>query len=757
MTGLPPGFVLDQPEPPTAQPQSAPAGFPPGFVLDSAPAQPATAAPQQRSTWDNFVAGLGAIADDPSRLTQVGPGRIVADVADAARLPGDVATGKVDPYSDEGLSRARGMAMVFNPAPPARLTTQGMLGPSQQATQMPLVPAPTSAAPTYPVLEAAERAGVPVPLGVATDNRALQAVTQAGRQMPFGGARIEGAVDNSLRALSGAADDAAARAAGRTELPGAEAAGLAVRGPLEQGVAQREALAAREARALQGMAPGGGNPNPASLGDDIRASLLRRVEENRAAQQQGYADLHGAMNTRQPVVVSDEMIGTLQRVLDERTAAAQGGLPRELMPALDLATNPRGATFEGLQRARQALGEYIDFEAGRGFSTGDLKRAYGSLTEAMQTAVREAGTDAAPGLFARAEQRFGQLAERNQDLTQVAAGGSEALVNRLMGYASEMTKGNVERLRQIQSQIPEGQRASLSRLAFQKLGTDRNGQFDVSRFASEWEKLTPPGRAALFGNRVVPIQEAIRSAQTTSAAAREANADILRLLGSSDEGIANRVLAMATNGASADHAMLARLSSIVGPDGMREMSSLAIQRMGAGRIEGQFSPAAFATNWQRMSDAGKGLLFADKGLRSSLDDIATISSRMAEVERRFANKSGTGRATMTGGLLVAAFAEPMTAIATAVGGDVLGRALSQPATASSMAKWAQAYERVTLRRTPATVAAFNQASRNFSNTLTERLGVPAEASAFTATMNDNFMLGGMRSGRAAQEDERDRR
>ena len=424
------------------------------------------------------------------------------------------------------------------------------------------------------------------------------------------------------------------------------------------------------------------------------------------------------------------MIETLQGILRERSAAAQGELPRDLTPALDIATNPKGVTFDGLQRARSTLGERIDFEQKQGFDAGDLKRAYGALSEAMQTAVQQSARvepDTALGLFRTAEARFGQLAEQNRDLTQVAGSGSEALVNRLIGYGSELTQGNVSRLRELQAVIPEEQRTGLSRIAFQRLG-DNAGSFDLDRFAQQWSKLSQPGRQALFGDRVQRIDQTLQSALSTTSTTRAANADIVRLLGASDEGLARRVVSLASSGASADSAMLARLNAVVGPDGMKNVSSLAIQNLGANRA-GEFSPAFFSSNWQKMSDAGKALLFPDKTLRSSLNDIAAVSARMAEVERKFANKSNTGRVVVGTSMVGALMHEPMTFLATVMGGQVLGRVLSRPASAASASKFSIAYERYVKSPSAGAGAALKQATTNLSNTVAGDLAAPLTGQA----------------------------
>src|SRR5829696_5933525 len=90
------------------------------------PSQPK--APEPRSDWENFKAGVGAIWDDPKLALGVGPAKMVTDAAksvvSAATLPGDIYTGKEgigqvpSQMTAEQGKRVADMAMIANPINP---------------------------------------------------------------------------------------------------------------------------------------------------------------------------------------------------------------------------------------------------------------------------------------------------------------------------------------------------------------------------------------------------------------------------------------------------------------------------------------------------------------------------------------------------------------------------------------------------------------------------------------------------------------
>jgi hypothetical protein len=121
------------------------------------------------------------------------------------------------------------------------------------------------------------------------------------------------------------------------------------------------------------------------------------------------------------------------------------------------------------------------------------------------------------------------------------------------------------------------------------------------------------------------------------------------------------------------------------------IASSAVQDLGRTPATGEVSLDKFVTDWNKYSPMGKAILFGGQPhLASSLDDLATIAGRAKQV-KTFANPSGTAQTGALLGLGAAALNPAHWPYIAGTGalGHFLTRALSQPATAKSMASWAQ--------------------------------------------------------------------
>lgn len=212
---------------------------------------------------------------------------------------------------------------------------------------------------------------------------------------------------------------------------------------------------------------------------------------------------------------------------------------------------------------------------------------------------------------------------------------------------------------------------------------------------------------------------------------REALAKIIGTDGGAPaETVFERMVAMASSGQRADIARLAQARKAMGADDWNEFSSGLVGRMGRDtanfsgpeKLVGEgFSPQRFLSAYGKLSDAGKTMLFRSGGkgdLAQHLDDIARVSTRFKELQK-FANPSGTGHAVLGGGMVAGLMTEPVTTVATVAGGRAVAYALSRPASAASMAKYAKAQQALALKPSASTVAAFTMASRNLIQNLGE--------------------------------------
>jgi hypothetical protein len=192
------------------------------------------------------------------------------------------------------------------------------------------------------------------------------------------------------------------------------------------------------------------------------------------------------------------------------------------------------------------------------------------------------------------------------------------------------------------------------------------------------------------------------------------------------EKVYDKLIAMAGSTSRGDVRKLALAKRAMGPDAWSELSGTAVARIGRD-VEGNWTPDRFVTAWGKISPQGKNLLFgSEPRLADALDDIAAVAAKMRQ-QNQFANRSGTGQTVIGSGALIgggAAFGiEPMTAIGSIVGNAALAKILSMPATASSAAKWAKAYDLAISKPAAGTVIALDRASRNLSATIGDKLGV----------------------------------
>lgn len=608
------------------------------------------------SSLDLFGRGIQAIRENPKLLAQVGPGRIVAGAAEGATLPGDVAAGRVDPMSEEGIGRAAELAMVGGPRAPAGLipaapaaagSTREAIAEAVRAGRAPVAageaapmtitvrPSPNPAA--AEVVDAAARLEVPVSRALASDSAVVEHAGAGLRNVPFASAPLREAHDATLKGLDAARGRTAADLGGASMEQAGGAAGEALSGWIG---GQSKAVADRLYRGVDELV----NPEAAvplaNTERVVRSIEARRGNARIAGDSKATAEVRQALKPSEAPTLSDGS-AIPPRLLDRLRESGQ------------VAAEEVGMNYQGLKDLRSHVGELFK-RPPEGMSGTELKLIYGALSDDLRAAVATAGGPKALAAFERANG-----------------------INRLV----------------------EQRRESLARI----VGKD----LDAS-----------------------PAQ------------------------------IFDRLVAAAGGKSRADTALLTQARKAAGAEAWDEFVGGVVGRLGSD-AQGQFSPLRFLTDYGRLSDAGKDVLFNSTGrasLRRALDDIATVSARIKDRER-LANPSGTARNASFTALGAGLATAPLTTIGTVLGARTLARVLAEPATASSAARWVKAHEAVAVRPTPASVAAFQRASRDLAATVGARAGVSVSAEEIAApvikALNDN--LRGTRSATAAQQDERDNR
>lgn len=187
--------------------------------------------------------------------------------------------------------------------------------------------------------------------------------------------------------------------------------------------------------------------------------------------------------------------------------------------------------------------------------------------------------------------------------------------------------------------------------------------------------------------------------------------DLLGKNGRSDEALFSAINSYAKSGSRGDIDLLSRILRAIPERDRGDLAGAIVRQIGVSPRTGKFSPDVFVSSWGSYTPQAKSLLFGMSGpQRTALDDIAKISARMKEVGSRFGNPSGTAQNVNFFALASSALAAPLTTLGAAIGGAGVAKVLSAPVGASSVAKWAKAYEAAALRPSPATMTAYQRVS-----------------------------------------------
>lgn len=394
---------------------------------------------------------------------------------------------------------------------------------------------------------------------------------------------------------------------------------------------------------------------------------------------------------------------------------------------------------------RQASEEAI---AGLGEAAQDVRAGYGSGNPAV------AGTAAQQGITEALKN--GPIKQRVTELYDRVDG----LVNPVITGELPNTRNLVNTIdaRRVNAGLPESGATKELETALSRQGMNYEGIKDLRTHFGEMQDGNIPIPQGMSSGEVKQIygalsndmrliiakaggQDGLRAFEQANSAARRwagIRGDLAGLLKvKNEEAIFDKIAAMAGSTARADINLLGRVRGAVGPQNWDEVASAVIGKMGWPPGGTGFSPDQFLTAYKKMSEEGRRLLFRSTNNAShadAIDDIAKVSERFKELNK-YANPSGTATHGATFGLgalaitagkaaLAGAVMEPLTMVATIVGGRVASRILARPAPARAMANWAQATERATVSATPARMNEVEKAARFFAAAVGKDFGRP---------------------------------
>jgi hypothetical protein len=226
----------------------------------------------------------------------------------------------------------------------------------------------------------------------------------------------------------------------------------------------------------------------------------------------------------------------------------------------------------------------------------------------------------------------------------------------------------------------------------------------------------------------------------------------------SEEGLMGS-LVKAANDKTGNLKLLGQLRATMPKEDFEQISGTALSELGHNPTTGEFSLNKFTTNWNKMGDQAKGVLFTDPNHVKRLNDIARLGEWLKNADK-YQNTSNTGRAVILGGVVgelahasvSLAMGEPMhmaKVLGGLGGGYVLARTLARPAGASAIARWARAAESYGRAPSPAKLAVARLTGRDaiknlvgLSEAVKRQLLLPPSVQAGTSDRNNPPPQGG---------------
>lgn len=209
-------------------------------------------------------------------------------------------------------------------------------------------------------------------------------------------------------------------------------------------------------------------------------------------------------------------------------------------------------------------------------------------------------------------------------------------------------------------------------------------------------------------------QQANDTFRTQIAAKRDQLTKIVGLEGEANpELVAERLTQMAGAKRGADIERLRAARETMSDEAWGELGSSVVANLG--RSKDGFSLGRFRTDYGKLSDDGKALLFSPEH-RQALDDIATVSKQFEQLDR-LANHSRTAVSGSIFGAGYAAITSPLQVLASALGGRALSTILARPATARATANYAKAWAAAEKNANEETYRALNGANLRLRDAL----------------------------------------
>lgn len=220
-----------------------------------------------------------------------------------------------------------------------------------------------------------------------------------------------------------------------------------------------------------------------------------------------YDEAFNLVGADTPVAV--QAVSTLKKTLETELAKAPESLGDALAPTIrqltaiqDDAARSGGIPFDALRQVRTLIGREMNDRATPSLRQTNLKRIYAALSEDLSAAARQAGPEAADRLTAADE------------ATRLWKTGSEKLLKKLVAFDADekawkfvwnSARDGGSALTKLRGHFTESEWDTVTATFLHKLGQATPGAqnaagdaFSVNTFLTQWNKLAPEAKEALF-------------------------------------------------------------------------------------------------------------------------------------------------------------------------------------------------------------------------------------------------------------------
>jgi len=342
------------------------------------------------------------------------------------------------------------------------------------------------------LVDAFKSFGIQPPAGAVTGNRAMQTIEKTLEASPVSGTILQKQAEQVLSQTKAAADDLAQKF-GQSKTQ--QGAGEAIR---EAAKATAERFGFRQEQIYDDVV------------DMIGANTPVQVNAVKALRQKMEGELARAPRSLEPALKSAMQM--LREI--ELDAAGQGGVP-----------------FQAMREIRTMVGKDIDapiLAGSTGAQNEALKRVYGALSEDIKEAAKAAGPEAAKKLAVA--DRYTRLFMSTASKTMQKLADFDA-DEKAFSFAMQSAKDGGTALARMRRHFTPDEWDTVAGTVLGRMGLARPGAqdaageaFSVNTFMTNWNKLAPEAREALFGgkryaelapalDRLVSVIDALKGAE----------------------------------------------------------------------------------------------------------------------------------------------------------------------------------------------------------------------------------------------------